>query len=57
MHAMILNKDDTHFDMAKVFRHLSFDFEDWHEKSDHEKIEAWKNPWWVVASGFFNLFK
>ena len=53
---MILKEKDTHFSLHKVFQHITVDFEAWDEKTEAQKQEAWKNPWWVIASGFFNLF-
>ena len=52
---MILKEDDTHFNLHKVFQHATIDFEAWDEKSEKDKMEAWKGTWTVV-SGFFNLF-
>ncbi len=52
---MILKEDDTHLNLHKVFQHVTIDFEDWDEKSEKEKAEAWKGTWTIV-SGFFNLF-
>jgi|GEM_PF-2565590 hypothetical protein len=52
---MILKKDAEHFNIHKLFQHLTVDFEDWMEKTDDQKSDAWKGVWTFV-SGFFNLF-
>ncbi len=52
---MILKEDDTHFNLHKVFQHITIDFDHWQDMKEKDKIEAWK-PTWTIVSGFFNLF-
>lgn len=53
--SMILKQDDEHFNIHKVFQHLTVDFEHWEDMDEKDKAESWKSTWTVI-SGFFNLF-
>ena len=52
---MLFKEEDTHVRLDKIFTHLTVDFDDWDEKTNQQKSDAWKGVW-TVTVGFLNLF-